>query len=164
VRVDRQSGALGWSEKRPLRKWTIWVGGRRKGEVMAKDKLSAESAARTKWRIERTAPVEALPKFPLAGELPEEDEGASPEPSGPHDAHVATVALAILRWTRATLRSRVSNVRHSDLDNLLQGRSTGTVKARVFRVLTEAGCDLEAISELILRAKEAGKEAGIGGS
>jgi len=130
--------------------------GVRKGEVVASDVEGAQAAARTRWHTKAGTPIEVKPKFPLAREIEGEEDYANIGPSTAHDAHVIKVALAILEWPRERLRSRVSGVRNADLENLLRGCSSGAVKARVFKVLREAGCNPEEISELVIRAKGEG--------
>jgi len=159
MRESRPPHVLGWSESEPPRKWTVWIEGKKKGEVLATDPKSAVKAARRRWRSKPTAAVDVRPKFPLAQDVLEDKAGVGQAPSTLHDAHIVKVALATLEWTRETLRSRAVGVRNADLDNLLGGRSSGFVRTQVFEVLSQAGCDPVEIGQMIIRVKENAERA-----
>ena len=147
--------ALGSSVRETWRKWIVWIDGKKKkGDVAAPNAQSAETAARTRWHCKQTAMVEVKPRFPVAADGLLDGRDTRLPPSTPHDAHVCKAALVILGWTRETLRSRVVGVKNQDLDNLFQGGTNGAVKARVFKLLDEAGCDPEDVRQLIERVRE----------
>lgn len=145
---------------REIRKWIVWIDGKKKkGDVIAPNAQLADAAARTRWHCKKTAVVEVRPKFPVAADGQLDGRDANLPPSTPHDAQVCKAALVILGWTRQTLRSRAVGVKSQDLDNFFLGGTNGAVKARVFKLLDEAGCDPEKVSQLIEGVKEKAAES-----
>ena len=141
------------------RRWIGVVNGKEKGEVEAPDLESASAEARIKWGVKDTDVLEVRPKYRIAGDTEVNGSDETLPLSTPRDAHVVKVAFAILEWSREDLRSRVSGVKRKDLENLLDGRTSGAVKAEVFRVLNESGADTEGIEQLIEHAKAIDKGA-----
>jgi hypothetical protein len=127
--------------------------GKEKGEVEAPDLESARTEAGIKWGVKGTDVLEVRPKYRTVSDTALNGSDETLPPSTPRDAHVVRVAFAILEWSREDLRSRVSGVKRTDLENLLDGRTSGVVKAEVFRVLNESGADTEEIEQLIEHAK-----------
>lgn len=155
---SRKGSTLGWSDTEPLRKWTVWIRGKRSGEVLAFDEPTARERAQVRWRIPAEA-VRVKLKFPTARDLgPLGESSAELVPSTPEDAQVIKVALTLLGWSRERLGAQLPRVKSSDVASLLQGRGDGWVKAQAFQLLSEAGCDLEGIRTMLIRITERSRE------
>jgi hypothetical protein len=133
----------------PRIKWTIWINGLLRGDVLAANEGTAEHVARDRWRVGLNARVVAKPKYPDRMSAAHQHPGADEklEASTPIDALVLKIARVMLGWNATTSHSRLG-VTQPQRENMEAGRASGEVKARIFHALRAEGIDIEGLSRL----------------